>query len=379
MKLSKRIVPSYLYKRKSIINNVCQLCLSKNIFNNSCIDCETRNIDIYYLNRDINICPHTLNMSFELSPTQKDASLFFLNHFINRKNAFLYAVCGSGKTEIMYEAILRCLNDGLKPIVVIPRKEIVKELYDRLKSVFIDTKISFLDGTHHDDSGELLISTVHQLINYEDEFDLLILDEADAYPFAGNEYLHRILYKSVKKNGVIFFMSATIKEKIKWDTYTLNRRYHLHDLSLPTLYKMTNINMIKSDEFKDILSNKERKHIIYVPTIDIGNRISELLEIPSISSKSKNINTLLNNFKTNPNFRNIISTTILERGITIPNTDVIILYASDKVFTYQTIIQMCGRVGRKTYDPTGSIYIFYSKNSFKFNLVNNYIKRMNRK
>ena len=375
MKIIDKCVYSYLFKKHSIENGNCQLCGSFNIKDNECLDCGNKNKTIYYVERPINYHKHEAYYEFSLSTEQKEASIFFLNHLINKENAYLESVCGSGKTEIMYESILYALNNNLKVLIAIPRKEIVKELYDRLKRVFKETNITYLDGSHHDDSGELLISTVNQLIHYEDEFDLVILDEADAYPFASNEYLHRLLYKSIKKGGVLFLMSATKKESIPYDIFTIKRRYHNHDLSMPTFIKIDSKNMAENSVFLEILK-EDRKHIIYVPTIRYAKELSSTLNIDYISSKSNDQDKLVKMLK-NGYIKNLISTTILERGITVRNVDVIVLEADDRVFTHQTLIQICGRVGRSYEDPYGSIYLFYKKNSLKFWLVKKYIERMN--
>ena len=170
-------------------------------------------------------------------------------------------------------------------------------------------------------------------------------------------------------------MSATEKEFINDDRFTMNRRYHGHNLSMPIFYKMNPKYITSSKEFKDILEG-ERKVIIYISSINKGLKLSEELGAKFISSKSENCDEIIESFKKN-NDKILVSTTILERGITIKNLDCIIFDASDTVFTHQTIIQICGRVGRSYDDPDGSIYIFFEKNSIKFDLVKSYIKRMN--
>ena len=375
MKITDKYVYNYLSKSNSIENGKCKLCGSFNLKDNECLDCGNKGSTLYYVERPIKYHKHTVYYEFSLSKEQKDASLFFLNHLINHKNAYLNAVCGSGKTEIMYESILYALNNRMKVLIAIPRKEIVKELYDRLKKVFRDTKIKYLDGTHHDDNAELIISTVNQLIHYEDEFDLVILDEADAYPFASNEYLHRLLHKSIKKDGVLFLMSATKKERIPYDKFTIKKRYHKHNLSMPNLIKIDCENMAKNSVFIKILNN-ERKHIIYVPTIAYAKTLSKELNIDYITSKNTNQEKLIKMLKSGY-LKNIISTTILERGITVRDVDVIVLESDDRVFTHQTLIQICGRVGRSYEDPYGNIYFFYRRNSLKFYIVTKYIEKMN--
>ena len=54
----------------------------------------------------------------------------------------------------------------------------------------------------------------------------------------------------------------------------------------------------------------------------------------------------------------IVATTILERGITVDNVQVIVLQGNNRVFNQSTLIQICGRVGRNINHPNGSISIF---------------------
>lgn len=50
----------------------------------------------------------------------------------------------------------------------------------------------------------------------------------------------------------------------------------------------------------------------------------------------------------------MLTTTILERGVTFDRLDAIIIHAER--FNAESLIQMCGRVGRKPTDPVGRIW-----------------------
>jgi len=377
MKISKLNTKDTIYSLPSIDGFKCNKCKGNNIFDGVCLDCKAREDEVlYFIKRKENNKNHTLKMQFELSKKQKEASDFFLDHLKNKKEAFLNAVCGSGKTEIMYETILYALNNQLKVSIVIPRKEIVKELKDRLISVFPDTIIKNIDGENHDDECDLLLSTCNQMVNYEKEFDLIILDEADAFPYSSSDYLKRIVRKALNENGLLFKMSATKKEIVKEEEFTINRRYHGTDLSMPFFYKDNNVDITKSRQFIDILNNTDRKFIIFTESIKRAIKLSDILRCEYVSSDRENSREIIEDFKRN-NEKILVSTTILERGITIPNLDVIIVNADNEVFNHQTIIQICGRVGRSFKDNKGSIYIFYRRNSIKFELVKRYIRKMN--
>jgi late competence protein required for DNA uptake (superfamily II DNA/RNA helicase) len=53
--------------------------------------------------------------------------------------------------------------------------------------------------------------------------------------------------------------------------------------------------------------------------------------------------------------RIIVTTTILERGVTVPKSDVFVLEADSPLFQSTTLIQMAGRAGRRADDPYGYV------------------------
>ncbi|WP_438447392.1 helicase-related protein [Gorillibacterium sp. sgz5001074] len=52
----------------------------------------------------------------------------------------------------------------------------------------------------------------------------------------------------------------------------------------------------------------------------------------------------------------LVTTTILERGVTVPKTDVFILGADSRLFDEASLVQMSGRAGRSKDDPNGHVY-----------------------
>jgi late competence protein required for DNA uptake (superfamily II DNA/RNA helicase) len=58
--------------------------------------------------------------------------------------------------------------------------------------------------------------------------------------------------------------------------------------------------------------------------------------------------------------RILVTTTILERGVTVPKSDVYILDADDNLFNEAALVQMAGRAGRAKDDPAGKV-IFGSR------------------
>jgi competence protein ComFA len=55
----------------------------------------------------------------------------------------------------------------------------------------------------------------------------------------------------------------------------------------------------------------------------------------------------------------LLTTTILERGVTFPNIDVAVLGTEDRIFTESALVQIAGRVGRSAQFPNGDITFFH--------------------
>jgi competence protein ComFA len=58
----------------------------------------------------------------------------------------------------------------------------------------------------------------------------------------------------------------------------------------------------------------------------------------------------------------LLTTTILERGVTFPNIDVAVVGAEDAIFTESALVQIAGRAGRSKDHPDGVVtYFHYGK------------------
>ncbi len=55
----------------------------------------------------------------------------------------------------------------------------------------------------------------------------------------------------------------------------------------------------------------------------------------------------------------LLTTTILERGVTFPNIDVAVVGAEDDIFTESALVQIAGRAGRSKDYPGGVVTFFH--------------------
>lgn len=322
-------------------------------------------------------------LDFELSKRQKEISNQLVNNFIHHHNSYVWAVCGSGKTEIVFEVIQYALNHGHRVCFCIPRKELVRELYQRIQSCFHGVKIGLLyGGCNENKDAQFIICTMHQLYRFENDvgFDLMIADEVDAFPFYGNDVLQSIFERCCL--GSFIKLSATFSSKDieNGQLLIMNKRYHGVDLPVPRSF-LCPLKLQKWIMLLIIMKTKKR-WIIYVPTTELVNTMVQFfskfhIPVQGVSSKTTKNQESLQMLKDDP-YYTLISTTLLERGITIEDVHVMVYYGNHVIFDERTLIQIAGRVGRKPNHPHGSIYIFSKNRSMEVLKCIKTIKKLNR-
>ena len=79
-----------------------------------------------------------------------------------------------------------------------------------------------------------------------------------------------------------------------------------------------------------------------------------------IHSKVKNRTRIIDAFKKGK-LDYLVTTAVLERGVTFKNLQVIIYDADNVLYDAQALIQISGRVGRKIDAPTGDVIFLVNK------------------
>lgn len=301
------------------------------------------------------------NINYELTKAQQNISDKICE---TENNVLVDAVCGAGKTEIVLESISKALKQGHRVGFAIPRKEVVKEIGKRLKEIFSRNSVNIVHGESIEkEFGDITVFTTHQSYRFTHAFNLLVIDEVDAFPYSGNVILENITERT--SNNKIIYLSATPPEHIieKVDTIlSLNSRFHKVDHPIPEV--VTTFTPVK--KLIKIAYELESKLIIFVPTFKIQLKLYESLrkkfEVEIINSKVKYPKSILERFRKRET-KIIISTATLERGITFTDLDIIIYKPSHAVYTIKTLIQMSGRVGRKIGYESGRIILLDDQKS----------------
>ncbi|MCQ2794773.1 MAG: DEAD/DEAH box helicase [Bacilli bacterium] len=333
-----------------------------------CISFQGREVNSYKVDDE----DTSASLTYPLSPEQGKISTRLLENFKDNKSTLVHAVCGSGKTELVYGVVSYALSHGMHIGFAVPRREVAIDLFPRFISAFPNRKSVCVYGGHTDQlTGDIIILTTHQLYRYTNYFDLLILDEIDAFPFRDNRLLINLFKKSLK--GSYILMSATPPKDIVDDfkknnlpILELHTRYHRHALPEP-------ISVIRIGYFKIFYLIKKIKEyrknkkplLIFAPTISLAESIYSILKIfvkkgHFVHSKCLDRKEIITDFKKHK-YDYLVTTSVLERGVTIKDVQVIIYNADDEMYDSGVLIQISGRVGRKIDAPTGEVIFLANK------------------
>lgn len=313
------------------------------------------------------------------TPQQKKASEELIESVKKNRYHLTHAVCGAGKTEILFPAIAESLKQNKRVCVATPRTDVVLELFPRIQKVFPNTFVQALYGgaTLENRYSPLIIATTHQLYRFEEAFDIVIVDEADAFPYTYDNTLQKAVKKAKKPYAPVLFVTATPSEdliekvkKLKGGYSFIPRRYHGHLLPVPRYDTLFNhkkqiskggIPKKLQDWTKLRLTNDE-PFLIFFPTIELMEKAILLfqklhshIEAVHAEDPARKEKVLALRERKVPG---LLTTTILERGITIPKVQVAVVGAESAIFTSSALIQIGGRVGRSADCPTGDL-VFY--------------------
>lgn len=288
------------------------------------------------------------------------------------------------------------LNQGQRVCVATPRTDVVLELAPRFEKVFPQTKVHVLYGGAPKQNGhaQLVIETTHQLYRFQDAFDVIIVDEADAFPYTVDEALQQAVVKAKRQTAPILYVTATPSMKLlsqkNWGYSFIPIRYHGHPLPVPqmrTLWRYSQaidkgripVKLRKWTEQR--IMNKE-PFLLFFPTIEMLEKVTPLFQklypkIEGVHSEDPHRKEKVLQLR-NEEIPGLLTTTILERGITIKNVQVAVIGAESTIFNASALIQISGRVGRDSDYPNGEIVFFHHGITAEMDMAIAEITRLNK-
>lgn len=335
-----------------------------------------REIDKMKLNKFIKKIP------FSLTNDQMKAIDEIINDLEapNRMNRLLQGDVGSGKTVIAFTGMFANYLCGYQSALMAPTEILATQHYNNLKEFLKDENINIalLTGsTSKKDKLEIykglkdgninMVIGTHALIQDEVEYNNLGLVITDEQHRFGVHQRANLQNKGVKPD--VLYMSATPIPR----TYALTI---FGDMDVSTIKERPkgrqkiDTYVKKNSEIKDVLEMiyKELKnnHQIYViaPLIEESENsdlttvnelreqmklaFGELYKIDIVHGKmaSGAKDLIMEQFKENK-IQILISTTVVEVGVDVPNATTIVIFDADR-FGLSTLHQLRGRVGRGT-------------------------------
>ena len=296
MRISLTRKKSYIFYTNSLSRNVLNLCqLSEFVsffsnFEDLSIDNIKSNINFVHL--PMNIQLNETKEITEIIPYkyQLEAYESLSNHFKENKRGILSLPCGCGKTYTSY-----LISNNFSQIIIIsPLREFANQNLKRFieygynsQSLLVD-----IDGERNLDNikeiikknKRLLISTTYKSMDLiKDCMDLFenvlfIIDEFHNLSKANINNIDNDIYKLLKSNHKILFMSATPRI---YDIENDDEEYDVNDLFGEIVYKM---------DFKDAISNKYiTDYKIWLPSIHENNEeLNEEISIYDIENDIRN-------------------------------------------------------------------------------------------
>lgn len=338
----------------------------------------------------------------KLSPLQQQASEKISRGMADHVQQLLWAVTGAGKTEMMFAGIAAAIKRGERIGIASPRVDVCLELFPRLKAAFANCDIALLHGRqelpyHY---AQLTICTTHQLLRFYHAFDNLIIDEVDAFPYAANASLLYATKQAIKENGGCLYLTATpgdaLLREIKSKRLVVNYlplRYHGH--LLPQIKVRLAFGWRRRLERQQLPPQVIQQ---LQETLKEGHHF--LLFVPHIADLALVEAALRHSFTTfrfatvhasdperlekvqkmrDGDYDFLVTTSILERGVTFPEIDVYVLGADDPVFSSSALVQIAGRAGRSQSRPTGRVIFWINCNCRQVNQAVSQVKYLNRK
>lgn len=324
---------------------------------------------------------HTyLSWNGSLSPGQQLASERVIDAVSHKRDLLLWAVCGAGKTEVLFAGIDHALKLHHRVCIATPRTDVVLELAPRLQKVFPTLQVAALYGGTPDRHlfSPLTIATTHQLFRFYQAFDTIILDEVDAFPYSFDKTLQYAVEQARKPKSAMIYLTATPNEKWQIECakgkrafVTIPARYHRHPLPVPEFVWCGNWQKIlQKEKLPTIVFNwlKQRmdankQALLFIPKIELIPKLLPILQkchpaIEGVHAEDVKRKEKVQKMR-EKEIPVLVTTTILERGVTFPNIDVAVLGAEDEIFTESALVQIAGRVGRSAKFPFGTVTFFH--------------------
>jgi ATP-dependent DNA helicase RecG len=314
------------------------------------------------------------SLPYKLTRDQKDSIKDIYDDIKTKTpmNRLLNGDVGSGKTVVAASAILQCIKDGYSAILLAPTTVLAKQHFETLQEILnpfdIDIELCISAEKTISDADNKLIVGTHAVLYQKElpkDFNLLIVDEQHRFGVEQREYLLKIgeytpHYLTMTATPIprslteVVFGStdiSTIKEKPA-------RRIEIETKYVPTKKREACFNWIEDRITKS--DYKEQVFFIY-PVIEetdsdlksvkgqyeiLKDKHFKDLDVALLHGRmrDKEKTEILKDFR-DKKFNVLVSTSVIEVGIDIPDATIIVIENAER-FGLAQLHQLRGRVGR---------------------------------
>ncbi|MCO0832670.1 DEAD/DEAH box helicase family protein [Fructobacillus sp. W13] len=293
-----------------------------------------------------------MTWSGKLTPHQEEVGQGLVRHYKGGEDQLVWAVTGAGKTEMLFLVVDYALRHGHRVALLSPRVDVVLELAPRLKAVFpVFTQVLYGDQEEPYRYSQLVIGTTHQALRFYRAFDLVIVDEVDAFPFRDNAVLERAVSHSKKETGNVIYLTATPSKKLlsmgrhgELVVHELPARFHGQPLpEIKICYGCQRWKERPPNALIHAVKRWEKQglpFLIFLPHVTdlstVGEYVATLTKTTGTTVHASDEDRLLKVGRLRAgSYRYLVTTTILERGVTLPGLQVAVLGADSPDFFRQ--------------------------------------------
>ncbi|OPX24265.1 MAG: hypothetical protein B1H05_05385 [Candidatus Cloacimonas sp. 4484_140] len=277
------------------------------------------------------------SLPFQLTNAQKRVIREFVEDMTSKKqmNRLLQGDVGSGKTIVTVFAMLLAIENGFQSILMAPTEILAEQHFNSISILLSnqpEIKIALLKGGVSKAKTELkeqirngdvdIIIGTHALIQKDVEFNnagFVAIDEQHRYELPPNRKEIKTTYYNFNKSSVVY---ENVKAQLK-----MGRQVYV---VCPLIKESEKIDLLDAETLFEHLST----HVF-------PNRKIALLHG---KMKTKEKDSIMEQFK-NGKFDILVSTTVIEVGIDVPNASVMIVEHAER-FGLSQLHQLRGRVGR---------------------------------
>lgn len=314
------------------------------------------------------------SLPYNLTNDQNNALEEILNDCTknNPMNRLLNGDVGSGKTVISALAILNCITNGYSAILLAPTTVLAKQHFDTFKNLFdtfnIDVELCISSTKTISDSNNKLIIGTHAILfekNLPKDLNLVVIDEQHRFGVEQREYFknnlkHSPHYLTMTATPIprslteVFFGGLDVSEIREKPS----NRIEIKTYCTPAEKRLECFNWIKEKIIES--KNNDQAFVIY-PLIEESEKssvksvLNEYENLKNIFDglnveylhgrlKEKEKSKLLEDFRAKK-INVLISTTVIEVGIDIPDATIMVIEDAER-FGLAQLHQLRGRVGR---------------------------------